>query len=295
MALTNQLRSATKGLGLLTEALYPLAQGANYGDLFHDISIGTNNPNVSDPLHFSAVSGYDLATGLGTPRMALIGQLAGASVPLATYNAVTVGVGTGDDDLRSSSQVTLNLLNAQGGTVDQVVLQNFNDPSWSSWSNNTTQSLPGLGLTTSVHLSDIAFVQLIFNQGSCGGCTSDNWNVSSLTVQLNGSGVPPVVVFAEDPFPIQLRLKDDGSGTWPPISRPTENTTACPTTCLNNNACGVASDCTSGGTCIGGDGVSGSNTGCCEGPSTLCQTNADCPANTTCQFLGNPPADGACL
>ena len=48
-----------------------------------------------------------------------------------------------------------------------------------------------------------------------------------------------------------------------------------------------------GGTCIGGDGVSGSNTGCCEEPSTLCQTNADCPANTTCQFLGNPPADGA--
>lgn len=57
---------ATNTVGFLNPALYAVAAGTNYAACFHDITTGnniwTNTPNL-----FSAGTGYDLCTGLGTP------------------------------------------------------------------------------------------------------------------------------------------------------------------------------------------------------------------------------------
>ena len=61
--MVNQARAA-RGLervGFVNPALYTLATGPLYSDVFHDVTTGNNG-------WFPAVTGYDLATGWGTIR-----------------------------------------------------------------------------------------------------------------------------------------------------------------------------------------------------------------------------------
>jgi kumamolisin len=73
IALANQDRaSKSEGLlGFLNPIIYEVNSGSTtaYGDLFHDITSGTSGK-------YSAVVGYDLVTGWGSPKAALTGFLA---------------------------------------------------------------------------------------------------------------------------------------------------------------------------------------------------------------------------
>jgi len=71
-ALANQARaSAGKGpIGLANPALYAIYKSARYGADFHDVTVG-NNTLAGQPVQgFSAGTGYDLTTGIGTPDVA---------------------------------------------------------------------------------------------------------------------------------------------------------------------------------------------------------------------------------
>jgi uncharacterized repeat protein (TIGR03803 family) len=67
-ALANQQAAITgrPSLGFLNPALYAIGEGGSYHSAFHDITSG-NNQNANSPTKFSAVPGYDLCTGWGTP------------------------------------------------------------------------------------------------------------------------------------------------------------------------------------------------------------------------------------
>jgi alpha-tubulin suppressor-like RCC1 family protein len=68
MALVNQ-QAAANGqapIGFVNPALYNIGKAAAYASNFHDTSTG-NNFSSSSPTRFSAVAGYDLCTGWGTP------------------------------------------------------------------------------------------------------------------------------------------------------------------------------------------------------------------------------------
>ena len=68
-ALVNQ-QAAANGLGpvgFLNPALYAIGKSANYTNCFHDTTTG-NNEWTSSPTKFTAVTGYDLCTGWGTPN-----------------------------------------------------------------------------------------------------------------------------------------------------------------------------------------------------------------------------------
>ncbi len=80
-ALANQLAVANgqATVGFINPALYAIGQSTDYRANFHDITTG-NNEWPSSPSQFSAVAGYDLCTGWGTPAGAnLITTLAGIS------------------------------------------------------------------------------------------------------------------------------------------------------------------------------------------------------------------------
>lgn len=67
-ALVNQ-QAASSGkpvIGFINPVLYAIGSGPGYAASFHDITTG-NNKNSSSPNKFSAVAGYDLCTGWGTP------------------------------------------------------------------------------------------------------------------------------------------------------------------------------------------------------------------------------------
>jgi hypothetical protein len=69
MALVNQ-QAAAEGLpsiGFANPVIYAIGKGSSYNSCFHDITSG-NNENPLSPTAFTAVTGYDLCTGWGTPK-----------------------------------------------------------------------------------------------------------------------------------------------------------------------------------------------------------------------------------
>ena len=71
VALVNQLaiESGAQTVGFVNPAVYAMGKGSNamsYTTLFHDITLG-NNEWSGSPDEFTAVPGYDLCTGWGTP------------------------------------------------------------------------------------------------------------------------------------------------------------------------------------------------------------------------------------
>ena len=81
-------------IGLINPALYSIAGTAAYGQAFNDIADGSNSNG------YTAVPGYDLATGLGTPQWGLIYDLVGGPTPPPAPDAgasgATVSVGASE-------------------------------------------------------------------------------------------------------------------------------------------------------------------------------------------------------
>jgi subtilase family serine protease len=122
MALVNQ-QAAMNGrppVGFLNPTLYMLGRSANYGHYFHDVTSG-NNFTKESPKLFTAVRGYDLVTGWGSPTgQAMIDALAGPPVagpdmavgPDKTFGA-DLAIGS---DLASSAGTSPNGGNGNGGS-----------------------------------------------------------------------------------------------------------------------------------------------------------------------------------
>lgn len=80
LALVNQQSVANgKGtVGFINPTLYNVGRSLSYSSALHDITSGSNPPSSGTGSGFSAVPGYDLVTGWGSPAGAsLIGLLAG--------------------------------------------------------------------------------------------------------------------------------------------------------------------------------------------------------------------------
>jgi uncharacterized repeat protein (TIGR01451 family) len=87
-------------VGFLNPALYSIGKGPSYTSGFHDITTG-NNTWSNSPTLFPAVSGYDLATGWGTPAgtnlINLLAPPASSPLPYLAFvgDYVTGGNGNG--------------------------------------------------------------------------------------------------------------------------------------------------------------------------------------------------------
>ncbi|MGC9940816.1 MAG: S53 family serine peptidase [Verrucomicrobiota bacterium] len=76
MSLVNE-QAAVNGMpsvGFINPAIYAIGNGANYSACFNDTTAG-NNEWSGSPSLYSAVTGYDLCTGWGTPKVGLINAL----------------------------------------------------------------------------------------------------------------------------------------------------------------------------------------------------------------------------
>lgn len=81
LALVNQqsVANGNKTLGFINPSLYTLGAGSSYDTDFHDVTSGSNG--------YSATTGYDLATGWGSPNgTALITALTGSSTTTPGYS-----------------------------------------------------------------------------------------------------------------------------------------------------------------------------------------------------------------
>jgi hypothetical protein len=122
IALVNQ-QSAASGstAGFINPAIYAIATSSSYASDFHDITTG-NNFSPASPSKFSAVPGFDLCTGLGTPNgINLIDALAGQA-PRTGILQLTVNPSSGSTLLNSSTQTVFVTVNDGGYGVTNATV-----------------------------------------------------------------------------------------------------------------------------------------------------------------------------
>lgn len=125
LALVNQqLAANSQGpAGFINPTIYQQNVGASYGTNFHDITSGTSGS-------FSAVTGYDLVTGWGSPTPALVNALAGTQTQTPDFtiaanpSSLTVKQGSSGNSTISisaidgfSSSVSLAASNVPSGVT----------------------------------------------------------------------------------------------------------------------------------------------------------------------------------
>jgi hypothetical protein len=141
--------TAPLGVGFVSPLLYQVAASspANYANAFSDVTIGNNdNLGVGNGTMYSATAGYDLATGLGTPRLTdanghpgLAEQLCDA-VTSGTASAPAVsGLAPDSEPIAGGAPVTISGTNF-GATKGSVFFGNLpaTVTSWSATSITVT-------------------------------------------------------------------------------------------------------------------------------------------------------------
>jgi uncharacterized repeat protein (TIGR03803 family) len=120
-------------VGFINPAVYALGQSGSYGSCFHDITTG-NNESPQSPTRFSAVPGYDLCTGWGTPAGRNLLYALGVPEPLRITPG-TGGIFTGPvgGPFSPTSQL-YSLTNNAGGSL------NWSLANTSLWLNVTPSS-----------------------------------------------------------------------------------------------------------------------------------------------------------
>jgi hypothetical protein len=162
MALVNQQANG-QPIGFLNPSIYALAAEPGYSNDFHDIASG-NNFNSFSPNLFSAVSGYDLATGLGSPN----GQnLIDALSPVATTPNFSL--------VSSSSSNPINILQGAQESV-QISL------------------LPSNGFTGTVNLSAIVIGAVPGATVSLSPSSISGSITSSLTITTTRAVASPFIL-----------------------------------------------------------------------------------------------------
>jgi hypothetical protein len=114
---SSECDSLTHGVGFVSPLLYQVASSSatNYADAFNDITVGNNdNLGVGGAVDYPAAKGYDLATGLGTPRITNANGDPGLDAQLCA--AATGNAATGPQ-VTSLTQLTGTQSIAGGGTL----------------------------------------------------------------------------------------------------------------------------------------------------------------------------------
>jgi hypothetical protein len=150
MALVNQQAeqngTAPTGLGFIDPAIYALGAGSSYDLGFHDVTSGTNDTD-GQPIWFSAVIGYDLVTGWGSPTgQGLVDALAGPQAPGFWMQSAKPQMYVNPG---SSNSTTITITDAGGfsGSVHLAITSALPTGVTAAWSTNPTTSSSVLTLT----------------------------------------------------------------------------------------------------------------------------------------------------
>jgi subtilase family serine protease len=204
IALVNQQLAANSQplIGFLNPTIYAQNVTSAYAADFHDITSGTSGS-------YSAVTGYDLVTGWGSPNSGLIAALTGTTTQTPAFTIST-----------SPSSLSVKVGNSGSSTVTTAVSGGFNSaialsasaPSGISVTfNQTSITAPGSGSSTatiSVASTVAPGTYSITITGTGGGLTEST--TISLTVT---PAVQPSFTLSASPGSITVARRSSGSST----------------------------------------------------------------------------------
>ncbi len=197
LALANQQAAANgETIGYINPIIYPDALGSSYSTLFHDVTSGSCGT-------YSAITGYDLCTGWGSPNTSgLINTLAGGATQSFTLSdspsslSITQG---------SSGTSTITVTDV-GGFTGSVTLAASGLPSGvtATFGTNPTTSTSVLTLTTSATATTgTATVTITGTSGSLVATTT-------LALTVNAAATPNFTIGAS---PASLTVTQSTNGT----------------------------------------------------------------------------------
>jgi len=201
LALVNQqaVANGNHTVGFINPSLYSIGLSSNYGADFHDVTSGSNG--------FSATTGYDLATGWGSPNGAgLIAALAGSSSGpgfslSASPSSVSVAQGHA-----GTSTITSTVT---GGFSSAISLSASGQPTGVTVTFNPT-SITGAGssiMTMTVASSTATGTYSIKVTGTSGS------TVETTTVSLTVTGTTPNFTVSASPTSISVARGSFGTST----------------------------------------------------------------------------------
>ncbi len=202
LALANQ-QAATNGdtaPGFINPTIYPLGLGSGYSADFHDITSGSNG--------FSAVTGYDLATGWGSPNgSGLINALTGtAASPSFSISASPTSVSV----VRGSNGTSTITTSVSGGFDSAITLSATGQPTGVTVGFGTNPiAAPGSGtslMTMTVASTTTTGTYTITVTGTGGGITHSTTVSLTVTAAVSGN-------FTLSASPTSLTVDRSASGT----------------------------------------------------------------------------------
>jgi hypothetical protein len=132
-------------VGFLNPAIYDLCEGQAYGSIFHDITTGNNTNGAAGDTLYSAVPGFDLCTGWGSPNgLNLINALAYPD-PLVV---VPRGGGSVTGPVGGPLRLTVNTFSISNSGPDSVSWSASSLAPWLSASPETVGLLPAHAKST---------------------------------------------------------------------------------------------------------------------------------------------------
>jgi len=177
MALANQLAigNGNPPLGFINPALYGFGLGSSYNNLFHDISSGNNG--------YAATTGYDLATGWGSPNRA------------GLINALAVGLGPSFALAASPASFTVTPSNSATANITSTPKGGFN----SAISLSATGQPAGVNISfnpSSITANGTSIMTITVGSSTAGG-------THAITVTgTSGSTTEVAMVFLTVPVPL---------------------------------------------------------------------------------------------
>jgi subtilase family serine protease len=226
LALVNEqaLLNGNKAVGFINPNLYSIGTGSSYDADFHDITSGSNG--------FSATTGYDLATGWGSPNgSGLITALAGGtSSPTFTISASPASVSVVQGNSGTSTITTA----VSGGFDSAIALSATGQPTGVTVTFNPTSiAAPGSGTSTvtlAVASTTATGTYTITVSGVGGGVTqtttisltvtssvSADFTISaspsSMSVAQGGVGTFTITTAALGSFDSAITLSSTGQGS----------------------------------------------------------------------------------
>jgi kumamolisin len=182
LALVNQQRTANGNgsLGFINPALYTIGTGSSYDANFHDVTSGSNG--------YSATTGYDLATGWGSPNgTTLLNTLAGTVVQPGFSLSASPGAVSVVEGGTGSSTITSTVV---GGFNAAVTLSYSALPSGVTASFNPSSLATGGGsstLTFTVSATAATGTYPITITGTSGATTETTTVNLTVTAPVAGS------------------------------------------------------------------------------------------------------------
>lgn len=202
IALVNQqlVSEGQSTIGFLNPTIYAQNVTSSYDTDFHDITSGTSGS-------YSAVTGYDLVTGWGSPNTGLIAALTGSgSSPAFTMSASPTSVSVVQGSSGSSTITT----SVSGGFDSAIALTASGQPSGVTVTFSPTSiAAPGSGtstMTMSVASTTATGTYTITATGTGGGIT----HTATVSLTVTATASPAFTISAS---PTSVSVADGSSGT----------------------------------------------------------------------------------